>query len=226
MSITGDTLDVPLLGAGYRQPDGVYDEMSATPGVHRPHWDQYISAISALGGDELARRWKIARQRIRENGVTYNVYGDPLGMDRPWNLDSIPLLIPPTEWKELEAGLIQRARLLSSILSDLNGPQQLLRGGPLPPALIFANPGFWRPCHGLTGIQPYLHLLAVDVARSPDGQWWVIADRTQAPSGAGYALENRMVLAETFPDLFREFQVERLASFFRAFRNNLLRLSP
>ena len=104
---------------------------------------------SALGGEELARRWKTARQRIRENGVTYNVYGDPLGMDRPWSLDAIPLLIPPAEWSQLEAGLIQRARLLNQILADLYGPQQLLRGGHIPPALVFANPAFWRPCHGL-----------------------------------------------------------------------------
>src|SRR5271157_361431 len=227
MSISGDTLDGPLLCAGYRQTDGVYDEMSAAPGVLRPHWDTFIGSMSALGGEELARRWKIARQRIRENGVTYNVYGDPLGMDRPWNLDSIPLLIPPSEWNELEAGLIQRARLLNYILADLYGPQQLLRSGLLPPALIFANPGFWRPCHGMpTAVHPYLQMLAVDLARSPDGQWWALADRTQAPSGAGYALENRTVLAETFPDLFREFQVQRLASFFCSFRDTLLNLSP
>src|SRR5579862_727496 len=226
MSISGDTLDANLLCAGYRQMDGVYDEMSAAPGILRPYWDTFIGSMSALGVEELARRWKIARQQIRENGVTYNIYGDPLGMDRPWNLDSIPLLIPPSEWEALEAGLIQRARLLNHILADLYGPQQLLRGGHLPPALVFANPGFWRACHGMTAVRPYLHLLAVDLARSPDGQWWVLADRTQAPSGAGYALENRTVLAETFPDLFREFQVERLASFFRSFRDNLVRLAP
>jgi uncharacterized circularly permuted ATP-grasp superfamily protein/uncharacterized alpha-E superfamily protein len=226
MSISGDTLAAPPLTAAYRQPPGVYDEMSAAPGILRPHWDALIGAMSALGTEELARRWKIARQRIRENGVTYNVYGDPLGMDRPWNLDSIPLLIPPAEWHALEAGLIQRARLLNHILADLYGPQQLLRGGHLPPALLFANPGFWRPCHGIPpAAGPYLHLLAVDLARSPDGQWWVLSDRTQAPSGAGYALENRIVLAETFPDLFREFQVERLVSFFHSFRDTLLNLA-
>ena len=163
MSMSADTLDAPLLAAGYSQTDGVYDEMSAAPGVLRPHWDALIGSMSALGREELARRWKIARQRIRENGVTYNVYGDPLGMDRPWSLDSIPLLIPPSEWNALEAGLIQRARLLNCILADLYGPQQLLRGGLLPPALVFANPGFWRPCHGMpTPVRPYLHLLAVD----------------------------------------------------------------
>jgi uncharacterized circularly permuted ATP-grasp superfamily protein/uncharacterized alpha-E superfamily protein len=227
MSITGDTLHAPLLCASYRHADGSYDEMASAPGLLRPYWDTFIGSMSALGGEELARRWKIARQRIRENGVTYNIYGDPLGMDRPWSLDSIPLLIPPHEWRELEAGLIQRARLLNYILADLYGPQELLRTGLLPPVLVFANPGFWRPCHGMPAtVHPYLHLLAVDLARSPDGQWWVISDRTQTPSGAGYALENRTVLAETFPDLFREFQVERLASFFRSFRDNLLSLSP
>src|SRR5579871_4027996 len=132
MSISRDTLDAPALSAGYRQPSGVYDEMSAAPGVLRPHWNALIGAMSELGVEELARRWKIARQQIRENGVTYNVYGDPLGMDRPWSLDSIPLLIPPSEWKELEAGLVQRARLLNHILADLYGPQDLMRDGHLP----------------------------------------------------------------------------------------------
>jgi uncharacterized circularly permuted ATP-grasp superfamily protein/uncharacterized alpha-E superfamily protein len=227
MKISAGAAKGPLLSNGYPHTAGVYDEMSVVPGVLRPHWDTFIHSLSALGDRELGRRWQTARQRIRENGVTYNVYGDPLGMDRPWNLDSIPLMIPPSEWSQLEAGLIQRARLLNLILADLYGPQQLLRRGLLPPALVFANPGFWRPCHGVrVSGETYLHLLAVDLARGPDGEWWVISDRTQAPSGAGYSLENRIVMAETFPDLFREFQVKRLASFFRSFRDTLLRLSP
>src|SRR6202163_2365127 len=227
MNISADTMHGPLLSTGYPQTAGVYDEMSSGLAVLRPHWDLFINSLSALRSQELARRWQTARQRIRENGVTYNVYGDPLGMDRPWNLDAIPLMISPQEWRLLEAGLIQRARLLNLILADLYGPQRLLNGGLLPPALVFANPGFWRPCHGLrVPGDTYLHLLAVDLARGPDGEWWVISDRTQAPSGAGYALENRIVMAETFPDLFREFRVKRLASFFQSFRDTLLRLSP
>ena len=227
MKISADTAKAPLLSIGYHQTPGVYDEMCGAPGILRPHWDKFIHSLSALGDQELTRRWRTAKQRIRENGVTYNVYGDPLGMARPWNLDAIPLMIAPAEWAQLEAGLIQRARLLNLILADLYGPQQLLRGGQIPPALLFANPGFWRPCHGLkVPGNTYLHLLAVDMARGPSGDWWVISDRTQAPSGAGYSLENRIVMAETFPDLFRKFKVKRLASFFRAFRETLLRLSP
>src|SRR5271154_377128 len=227
MKISADPAKAPLLSDGYLQTPGVYDEMCGAPGILRPHWDRFIHSLSALGDQELSRRWQTAKHRIRENGVTYNVYGDPLGMDRPWNLDAIPLVIPPSEWSQLEAGLIQRARLLNLILADLYGPQRLLHDGLIPPALVFANPGFWRPCHGVrVAGDTYLPLLAVDLARGPDGEWWVISDRTQAPSGAGYSLENRIVMAETFPDLFRKFRVKRLASFFRAFRETLLRLSP
>ncbi len=149
MKVAADITRGPLLSTGYLQTAGVYDEMSAAPGVLRPHWDVLMDSLSAMGHLELARRWQTARRRIRENGVTYNVYGDPQGMDRPWTLDAIPLMISPEEWRLLEAGLIQRARLLNLILADLYGPQQLLRGGLIPPALVFANPGFWRPCHGL-----------------------------------------------------------------------------
>jgi uncharacterized circularly permuted ATP-grasp superfamily protein/uncharacterized alpha-E superfamily protein len=217
----------PLMTTAYGHVPGAYDEMYASHGVLRPHWNRYIGSLDELGAEELSHRWQTARQRIRENGVTYNVYGDPLGMDRPWNLDAIPLLIPAAEWARLETGLIQRARLLNWILSDLYGPQKLLRDGHLPPELIFANPGFERACHSVpVPGNTYVHLLAVDLARSKDGDWWVIADRTQAPSGAGYALENRIVIAETFPDLFRESRVRRLAGFFRAFRDNLLALAP
>jgi uncharacterized circularly permuted ATP-grasp superfamily protein/uncharacterized alpha-E superfamily protein len=227
MKISAHSIATPRFIDGYPQTADVYDEMSDANGILRPHWDTFIGSLTALGKDELANRWRTARQRIRENGVTYNIYGDPLGADRPWNLDAIPLVIPPAEWAQLEEGLIQRARLLNQILADLYGPQQLLRGGHIPPALVFANPAFWRPCHDLpVSGNTYLHLLAVDLARSPEGHWWVLSDRTQAPSGAGYALENRNVLAETLPDLFREFQVKPLALFFRSFRNMLLALSP
>jgi uncharacterized circularly permuted ATP-grasp superfamily protein/uncharacterized alpha-E superfamily protein len=227
MSISVDNLVTTLLGENYSPAPGIYDEMSSAPGVYRPHWDAYVASLSEIGREELTRRWHTAQQRIRENGVSYNVYGDPRGMDRPWNLDAIPILISPNEWRDLEAGLIQRARLLNWIAADIYGSQRLLHGGHLPPAIVFGNPGFWRPCHGLRSPDNvHLHLLAVDLARSADGQWWVLSDRLEAPSGAGYALENRIVLAETFPDLFREFQVQRLAAFFRAFRDNLLHLSP
>ena len=218
--MTTETLAPPLLTDNYTPSNTVYNEIAA------PHWDRYVRGLSALGTAEIAHRWQTARQRIRENGVTYNVYGDPLGTDRPWNLDAIPFLIAPNEWARLEKGLVQRARLLNIILADLYGRQKLLLDGHLHPALVFGNPGFMRPCHGIpVPKNTYVHLLAVDLARSPDGQWWVLSDRTQAPSGAGYALENRIVLAQSFPDLFRDSQVQRLSIFFAALKETLLGLS-
>ena len=180
-----------------------------------------------MSGEELAARRENARKIIRENGVTYNVYGDPLGMDRPWELDMVPLLISAEEWRTVEQGLTQRTRLLNAILADVYGPQRLLRDGFIPPALIFANSGFLRACHGIrVPGNIYLHLHAVDLARSPDGQWWALADRTQAPSGAGYALENRIVQSRILQDEFRDLHVQRLAGFFAHFRDALRSLAP
>ncbi len=212
---------------GYRPSAGVYDESATEAGVPRPHWRHFFSLFERLGRDELSVRWENGRRIIREHGVTYNVYGDPQGMDRPWELDMVPLLIPSNEWRTIEAGLIQRAKLFNLILADFYGPQRLLRDSLLPPALVFANPGFLRACHGLRVPQEiYLHLHAADLARSPDGQWWVLSDRTQAPSGSGYALENRIVLSRILPDEFRDCQVQRLASFFRNERDTLRMLAP
>jgi len=207
----------------HREP---YDE-STEGGQPRPHWAPLTHALNEIGSLELARRWARAERRIRENGITYNVYGDPQGTDRPWKIDMIPLLIPPDQWAEIEAGLIQRAALLSEILKDIYCEQKLVKSGLLPSELLLANPNFLRPMVGApTPAASYLHLLAVDLARSPDGEWWVLADRTQAPSGAGYALENRIIIADVLPDLFHSSQVRLLAQFFRAEREALQALSP
>ena len=212
---------------GYQVHNGhVHDELITPAGELRPHYDTFVRSLETLGRHELASRWENAKRAIRDNGVTYNVYGDPEGVDRPWTLDMIPLLVPSAEWTRLEAALIQRARVLNLLLSDLYGPQRLLREQQLPASLVFGNPGFLRPCHGIAvprGI--HLHLHAVDLARSPDGQWWVLADRTQAPSGAGYTLENRIALSRSLPEAFRDCQVERLASFFWAQRDTLTALA-
>jgi uncharacterized circularly permuted ATP-grasp superfamily protein/uncharacterized alpha-E superfamily protein len=183
--------------------------------------------LHTLGQQELNRRWAQARQMLHENGVTYNVYGDPQGMDRPWELDAIPWVIPPDEWRKLETALVQRARLLNAVLADVYGPQRLLQQGLLPPELVFANASFLRPCHGLSlPCDCYLHLYAADLARGPDGQWWVLADRTQNPAGAGYALENRLIVSRLLPELFQQCQVQRLARFFAAIRQLLFTLAP
>jgi uncharacterized circularly permuted ATP-grasp superfamily protein/uncharacterized alpha-E superfamily protein len=212
---------------GYRPPTGVYDEVVEGSERLHAHYEPLVHALEGLGRHELSSRWENAKRAIRDNGVTYNVYGDPQGVNRPWTLDMMPLLIAPEEWSRIEAALLQRARLLNLVLADLYGPQQLLHEGALPPSLVLANPAFLRPCHGIPVPNgAYLHLLAVDLARSRDGHWRVLADRTQTPSGAGYALENRIVLSRSVPEAFRDCQVQRLASFFRAHRDALTALAP
>ena len=159
---------------------------------------------------------------IHENGVTYNVYGDPQGMERPWELDPVPQVIGAAEWARLEAALAQRARLLDALLADVYGPQRLLVEGLLPPELVFAHPGFLRPCHGLeVPAGRYLHVYAADLGRAPDGGWQVLADRSQSPAGSGYALENRQVLSSILPEVMRDCRVQRLASYFAALRQTL-----
>jgi uncharacterized circularly permuted ATP-grasp superfamily protein/uncharacterized alpha-E superfamily protein len=215
-----DLLQIPLPNPG------VYNELSSDGIAPRPHWADFIEGLHEMGASELSQRWHRAEQRIRENGVTYNVYSDPRGASHPWRIDAIPLLIPPLEWRYIEAGIVQRAQLLSLLVEDLYGPQNVLTNGDLPAALVFANPSFLRPLAGvLVPSHSYLHLVAIDLARSPDGQWWVLADRTQAPSGAGYAIENRSIVADVLPDLFRMANVLRLAPFFRAEREALSQLA-
>jgi uncharacterized circularly permuted ATP-grasp superfamily protein/uncharacterized alpha-E superfamily protein len=203
-----------------------YDELSADGVTPRPHWTHLMESLRVIGHEELGRRWARAERRIRENGITYNVYGDPLGASRDWKIDIVPLLIPADEWRHIEAGIIQRAQLLSRLLQDLYGEQDLLAQSRFPAALLYANPAFLRPLVGVrVPAHSYLHMLAVDLARSPDGQWWVLADRTQAPSGSGYALENRIIVSDVLPDLFRTSNVLRLAPFFRAQREALTNLA-
>jgi uncharacterized circularly permuted ATP-grasp superfamily protein/uncharacterized alpha-E superfamily protein len=210
-----------------RLPYGdAYDELSADGVTPRPHWAHLIESLREIGPEELERRWGRAERRIRENGITYNIYGDPLGANRPWKIDAVPFLISADEWRLIEAGIIQRARLLSLLLEDLYGSQSLLANGHFPAALLYANPAFLRPMVGVrVPAHSYLHMLAVDLARSPDGKWWVLADRTQAPSGSGYALENRTIVSDVLPDLFRNSNVLRLAPFFRAQREALASLA-
>ena len=213
--------------ANYPNDAGRFDELFDFQHQPRDHWSKLFDEIaSTTAGDILGRQLSAERQ-IRESGVTYNVYADPQGVDRPWELDVLPLILSPSEWRDIEAGVIQRAQLFNRILVDLYGEQTLLKSGAIPSSLIFGQSGFIRAAHGMKvpgGI--HLHTYAVDLARSPDGRWWIMADRTQSPSGAGYALENRLIVSRTFPSLFRDLRVQHLAQFFATLRDSLMQVAP
>ena len=201
--------------------------MREAAGAVRPHWQPLVEGLERLGREGLRERGENVRQLLREHGVTYNVHADGHSASRTWELDMLPLIIDPAEWAQLETGLIQRTRLLNLVLADIYGPQRLLHDGFLPPALLHANPGFLRSCHGIRPPRDlFLTLHAVDLTRAPDGRWWVLSDRTQAPSGVGYALENRAILSRILPDEFREAQVQRLGGFFERRKAGLRALAP
>lgn len=202
-------------------PDG-FDEMLDAARVPRAHWRAMLANLEHEAPDMMRQRQDMVQRQVRENGVTYNVPADADGRQRPWDLNVLPLILPHEEWSGIEAAVTQRATLLNRILGDVYGQQDMLREGLLPPALVHGNAGFLRPCHGMRHHDDIaLHFYAVDLARAPDGRWWVMADRTQAPSGAGYALENRAIITPTFPDLLRELKVQPLGPFFRTMRDSL-----
>jgi uncharacterized circularly permuted ATP-grasp superfamily protein len=223
----------PDLLASYRPAPGAYDEMLTADGRIREHWTHAGRVIADLGLDELLDRRSEACRLLDDDGVTYNVYGhdDPTFATAPaaapWGLDPVPVLLASDEWAGIELGVVQRAELLNLVLTDLYGSRQLLRRGVLPAEVVLADPGFLRQCDQIRvpGSQQ-LFTTAVDLVRDASGQCTVLADHTQAPSGAGYALENRVVVSRVFPSLYRDSEVHRLAPFFRTLRASLRDIAP
>ena len=201
---------------------GVADEMVDNNNAVRPVWQHFLAALSRMDDKELHDRFARADRYLRDAGVFYRAYGNKGASERSWPISHIPVLIAEKEWEALSEGLVQRADLLEKMIADIYGDNTLVKGGILPPALIAGNPEFLRP---LVGVKPagghYLHFLAFEIGRGPDGNWWVLADRAQAPSGAGFALETRVATTRAFSDVHAETRVHRLASFFGAFRNAL-----
>jgi uncharacterized circularly permuted ATP-grasp superfamily protein/uncharacterized alpha-E superfamily protein len=199
-----------------------FNELLDLEGKPRPHWQALVDQLMAEDADVMSKRVEAVQRQVRDNGVTYNVYADTNGLQRPWDLDVLPFILSQEEWQGISAAVAQRATLLNRILIDLYGEQSLLKSGGLPPALVHGHEGFLRSC---VGVKHYdniaLHSYAVDIARAPNGQWWVVTDRTQAPTGAGYALENRTIISSAFPELFRDLNTERLSGFFASMRDSL-----
>ncbi len=211
----------------YSPLEGRFDEMLASTAVPRPHWDAFVHALAAREGPEIGDTLSLTEREIREHGITYNVYADPKGADRPWAVDPLPMLLSAEEWDRIADGIAQRADLLNRVLADIYGPQSLLRNGTIPAPVVFGHGGFLRPA---LGIRPpggvHLFQYAADLARAPNGDWWVVGDRTQAPSGAGYALENRLVVSRVFAQTFNDLNVQHMAPFFAALRDSLLHYAP
>jgi uncharacterized circularly permuted ATP-grasp superfamily protein/uncharacterized alpha-E superfamily protein len=209
----------------YQPSPNAFDELTGGSGQVRPRWQPVLEAFAAMGDEATQAAQDKAQRLLEENDVTFTALGDR-DASRQWRLDLFPLLIEPDEWSAIERGVVQRTLLLNRLLGDLYGAQRVLKDRLLPPGLVYGNPHFLRPCTSIP-VRDDLHLnfVAYDLARSTNGRWWVVSDRTQAPAGAGFALENRVVSSQCLPELFAERNVRRLASFFRAFSERFLSLS-
>lgn len=208
-------------------PLGHRDELREADGALRPLWREFFDHLGASGLTDLPQRQATIERQVRDDGITYNVYGDEERGARPWPLDLMPFLLEADEWAHVEAAVAQRATLLAHVMADCYGPQRLLGDNLLPPALVLGHPGYLRP---IANQRPpggvFLHIVAVDLARAADGRWWVVGHRTQAPSGLGYALQNRLIVSRLFPEAFRRMNVQRLATSYRRLLDTLQRLSP
>ncbi|HWV43318.1 circularly permuted type 2 ATP-grasp protein [Pseudorhodoplanes sp.] len=195
--------------------NGVADELIGPDGRPRRAWLNFLHQLSAAEQSLAA-----VDRHLQDIGVSYRVHGE--ARERTWPLSRLPLLIEEEEWATIAAGVTQRARVIEALLADVYGEGRLVKDGVLPAALVAGSREFLRP---MVGIEPpggrWLHFYAVDLGRGPDGRWWVLSDRAQAPSGAGYALENRLVMSRALPTGYRRMNVRRLAPFFRTFRSTL-----
>ncbi len=204
----------------YRPMPGIPDELFGADRRPRDNWLALLGGVAEFAEEEFNTRFAMATRHIRDTGVSYRVYGEE--HERLWPLNSLPLVLSETEWSEIAAGVEQRARLMEALLQDIYGEASLLDEGALPAAALTGSPDFLR---SMRGVKPrggrYLQIYAADLGRGPDGRWWVLDDRAQGPSGAGYALENRLVLSRAFPMLYNSMNVQRLAPFFDQLRQGL-----
>jgi len=205
---------------GYRSISGIPDELLDPTGRPRDYWLNFLGEFAAYPDGEFKSRFNLATRHIRDTGVSYRIYGEE--NERSWPLGPLPLILGAQEWAQIAEGVEQRATLIEALLQDFYGDAKLIEGGALPAAALTGSPDFIRP---IRGVKPpggrFMQLYAADLGRGPDGRWWVLDDKTQAPSGAGYALENRLVLSRTYPNIYNGMNVQRLAPFFDDLRKGL-----
>ena len=212
----------PEMTLRYQAPVGVYDELCSPNGQFRPRWQQFAKLFSRMSPEEMTRRESFADRMLVENGVTFNAFSGNENGQRPWHLDLIPLILSAMEWQAVGEGLGQRARLLNLIIQDLYGSQKLIQDRVIPSELLYANPRYLRPFKHLHHVDPFsLTVYSAELARLQDGSWTVMADRTEAPPGLGYTLENRVVISRAMPQMKQQLPVQRLASFYVHLQNVL-----
>src|SRR5262249_23460920 len=198
-----------------------FDEMVDSTRAMKPHWEPLLNELAGLAPATRSLRMEQLNARVRETGIAHDLFADPSNTAQPWRVDLLPLIVSPEEWRRLECVLIQRARLFEGVLADLYGPQQLLASGAIPHQLVFSDPSFLRPCHGVRPPRGFIQFFSSDLARGPDGRWRIIDTHTETPAGIGYAIANRMVHTNVAGDIFAACKAMRLAPFFQQLQGAL-----
>ena len=211
---------LPLDSASIETSAAGIDETLDLAGNAKPGWQPVLQQLNALGSDNILSRQNEISRQLRTTGIAYNAVSQKSVDDRPWKLDLVPLVIESDDWAVLSDGLVQRAQVKRLLLQDLYGEQRILREGIIPPGVVFAHEGFLRVAQQLPGVNEF-PICCADVSRSPSGDWHVVDDICQAPAGIGYALENRIVLSQAIPLVFRDNPVKRLAGYFRSLQHHL-----
>ncbi|MBD3674226.1 MAG: circularly permuted type 2 ATP-grasp protein [Planctomycetaceae bacterium] len=212
--------------SGYQSRDKVFDELYAAPGEPREHWQRFLERFGEQTPENMADRWDYANRILWENGVTLSPFEDETTNLRPWEIDLLPLVYEEKHWEPVSRGVAQRAMLIEAIANDLYGPQKLLQKGILPPEILYRHPDFQRAFQGLPRKNTPMLLFGCELARSPSGSWFVMADRTSAPAGISYAVENRIVISKTLPQVLHQSNVHRLAPFFVQMQESIKRMAP
>lgn len=219
------------LARDYRVRSGHFDELragSSTPDAPLAvAWSALLANLPASAADALSQRQSSLERQVHDNGVTYNVYAQADRAQRPWSLDLFPLLVSNTDWQHIAAGVRQRAGLMEALMRDIYGPQSLVKQAMIPSALVHGHPGYLRALHGVPAVGGrFLHVISFDLARGPDGLWWLVSQRAQAPSGLGYLLENRLIISNQFSAAFERMPVHRLADTYRTLMHALRASCP
>ncbi len=212
-----------LRAAYAEQGAALNDEMLFPDGTVKPVWAPFFEHLSRLSPEDLGTRFSRGDQYLRDAGVLFRQYDETLSTEREWPLSHIPVIIGEDEWQVISDGLIERANLLEAILQDFYGDNTLVSSGQLPAKLLSQNPAWLRPMVGVGKQGAHLlNALSFEIGRGPNGKWWVISDLIEAPSTAGFAVENRIAMTRVFPNFFSGANVHRLAGYFQAFQQTLM----
>jgi uncharacterized circularly permuted ATP-grasp superfamily protein len=213
------------LFAGY-QEGPFFDEMFQG-GEPRPHYRRLFEALAKFSLTEYQERVDLADLTLLNQGITFTVYGDTAGIEKPFPVDLVPRIIPADEWSALEKGLTQRVRALNLFLADVYQEARILKDGVIPRELVVNAPSFRRNFVGarIPG-NLYVHICGSDLIRDDRGTYRVLEDNCRTPSGVSYMLENRLILMRVFPSLFRENAVRPVDEYSTCLLGNLRSLTP